>query len=108
MQRKMLIPKLQDKTRRSEIRKRTKIIDIIEYTLNQKWRWAGHMARIGGLNAAQSGNQGDERRSRRRPSRRWQDDTARKEGATWNRKATGKRQWKALMEGCILQWMNKA
>ena len=28
------------------IRKRTKIIDIIEYTLKQKWRWAGHIARM--------------------------------------------------------------
>ena len=30
----------------SEIRKRTKIIDIIEYTLKQKWKWAGHIARL--------------------------------------------------------------
>ena len=33
---------------------------------------------------------------------------ARKEGTTWNRKATDRRQWKALMEGYILQWMDKA
>ena len=26
--------------------------------------------------------------SRERPSRRWQDDIAKKDGATWNRKAT--------------------
>ena len=54
--------KLQDKIPCSEIRKkRTKIIDVIEYTLKQKWRWAGHMARIGGPNAAQSGSQGEGR-----------------------------------------------
>ena len=37
--------------------------DIIEYTLKQKWRWAGHIARMkdNGLNAAQSGNQGEGR-----------------------------------------------
>ena len=29
-----------------EIRKRTKIIDIIEYTLKQKWNWAGPIARL--------------------------------------------------------------
>ena len=37
-----------------------KIADIMEYTLKQKWRWAGHIARVkatGGSNAAQSGNQ---------------------------------------------------
>ena len=46
------------------------------------------------------------KRSRGLPSRRWQDDIARKGGTTWNRKATG--QWKALMEAYILQWMDKA
>ena len=40
-------------------------------------------------------------------SRRWQDDIAKKEGTTWNRKVD-RRQWKALMEGSILQWMDKA
>ena len=40
----MLGQKLQDKIPCSEIRKRTKITDIIEYTLKQKWRWAGHIA----------------------------------------------------------------
>ena len=37
MERKMLGLTLQDKTPCSEIRKRTKIIDIIEFTLKQKW-----------------------------------------------------------------------
>ena len=41
-------------------------------------------------------------------SRRWQDDIARKEGTTWNMKATDRGQWEALMEGYILQWMDKA
>ena len=27
---------------------------------------------------------------------------------TWNTKATGRGQWKTLMEGYILQWINKA
>ena len=58
MERKLLGLKLQDKIPCSEIRKRTKIIDIIEYTLKQKWKWACH---IGGPNAAQSGNQGEGR-----------------------------------------------
>ena len=46
MERKMLDLKIQDKIPCSEIRKRTKIIDIIEYTLKQKWKWAGHIARM--------------------------------------------------------------
>ena len=40
MERKMSNLKLQDKKPCSEIRTRTKIIDIIEYTLKQKWKWA--------------------------------------------------------------------
>ena len=48
------------------------------------------------------------KRSRGRPSRRWQDDITEKEGTTWIRKATDRRQWKTLMEGYILQWLDKA
>ena len=46
MERKVLNLKLQDKIPYSEIRKRTKTIDITEYTLKQKWRWAEHIARL--------------------------------------------------------------
>ena len=42
----MLNLKLQDKIPCSEIMKTTKIFDIIEYTLKQKWRWVGHIARM--------------------------------------------------------------
>ena len=42
----MLDLKLKDEMPCSEIRKRTKIIDIIEYTLKQKWKWAGHITRL--------------------------------------------------------------
>ena len=48
------------------------------------------------------------KRTRGRPSRRWQDDITEKEGTTWIRKATDRRRWKTLMEGYILQWMDKA
>ena len=41
-------------------------------------------------------------------SSRWQNDKTEKEGTTWIRKATDRRQWKTLMEGYILQWMDKA
>ena len=46
MERKMLDLKLQDKIACSEIRTRTKLIDIIEYTLKQKGGWAGHIPRM--------------------------------------------------------------
>ena len=40
--------KLQDKIPCSKIRKRTKRIDIIEFTLKQKWRSVGHIAKMKG------------------------------------------------------------
>ena len=76
MERKMLDLKLQDKIPRSEIRKRTKIIDIIEYTLKQKWKWAGHIARMKDNRWTKRCTAWQPRRGKRsrgRPSRRWQD-----------------------------------
>ena len=111
MERKMLDLKLKDKMLCSEIRKRTKIIDIIEYTLKQKWKWAGHIARLKDNRWTKRCTEWQPRRGKRsrgRPSRRWQDDITEKEGTTWIRKATDRRRWKTLMEGYILQWMDKA
>ena len=105
MERKMLGLKLQDKIPGSEIRKRTKIIDITEYTLKQKWRWAGHIARMIDNRWTKRCTEWQPRRGKRsrgRPSRRWQDDITREEGTTWTRKGKDRRQWKTLMEGCIL------
>ena len=44
----MLGLKPQDKIPSSKIGNRTKIIDVIEYTLKRKWRWAGHLATMKG------------------------------------------------------------
>ena len=107
----MLDLKLKGKIPCLEIRKRTKIIDIIEYTLKQKWKWAGHIARLKDNRWTRRCTEWQPRRGKRsrgRPSRRWQDDITEKEGTTWIRKATDRRRWKTLMEGYILQWMDKA
>ena len=60
----MLNLKRHDKVPCSEIRKGTKIIDIIEYTLKQKRKWAGHIAKMKynrWTNAEQSDSQEEER-----------------------------------------------
>ena len=75
--------KLQDKAPCSEIRKRTKTIDIIEYTLKEKWRWAGHIARMKDNRWTKRCTEWQPRRGkiiRGRPSRGWQDDI--KEGGS--------------------------
>ena len=78
---------LNDKIPSSEIRKRTKITDIIEYTLKQKWRWAGHIAKMKDNRWTTEWRPRRGKRWRGRPSRRWQDDKTRKEGTTWVRKS---------------------
>ena len=81
----MLDLKLQDKIPCSEIRKRTKMNDIIEYTLKQKWKWAGHIARLKDNRWTKRCTKWQPRRgkrSREQPSRRWQDDITEKEGTT--------------------------
>ena len=91
MERKMLDLKLKDKIPCSEIRKRTKIINTIEYTLKQKWKLAGHIARLKDNRWTKRCTEWQPRRGKRsrgRPSRRWQDDITEKEGTTWIRKAT--------------------
>ena len=51
----MLTLKLQDKIPSSEV---TKVINVMEYTLEQKWKWAGHIARMKDNRwTAQCGNQ---------------------------------------------------
>ena len=92
-ERKMLDLKLQDKIPCSEIRKRTKIFDIIEYKLKQKWRWAGRIAKMEDNKWTKRCTEWQSRRGKRsrgRQSRRRQDDITRKEGTTWNRKVTQK------------------
>ena len=73
--------------------------DIMEYTLQQIWKWAGHIARTKDGPNTHSGNQAE-------GSDQWDDQaedgnpvTAKKEGPSWNKEAPDRRQRKALMEG---------
>ena len=86
------------------------IIDTTEYTLKQKQRWARRVAKTDNrwTKCCTEWQPRRGKRARGRPSRRWQDHITQKEETTWTRKATDRRQWKTLMEGCILQWMEIA
>ena len=46
MKSKMLNLKIKDKVSYTEIRKRTRVQDIVQFVLKQKWKWAGHVARL--------------------------------------------------------------
>ena len=70
--------KLRDKEPRSEIRQRTKTTGITKYILKRNWKLAEHMARMKDNTWTKRPTEwqirGGGKRSRGRPSRRWQDD----------------------------------
>ena len=110
MERDVLILKLQDKVPCSEIRKRTKVIDAIEHALKQKWKCAGQKTRMKNNRWTKRCTEWQPRRGKRsrgRPRKKIK-RREKKEETTWNRKASDRGQWKALMEGYILQWTDKA
>ena len=46
MKRKMINLKIKDKFPYTEIIKITRVQDIVQFELKQKWKWAGHVARL--------------------------------------------------------------
>ncbi|GFO41883.1 endonuclease-reverse transcriptase [Plakobranchus ocellatus] len=111
MERKMLNIKLKDRIPTIEIRKKTQVIDIVQYIQRQKWRWAGHIAREKDNRWTKRCTEWQPRsgrRDRRRPEARWMDDIRRAAGPQWQRKAQDRRKWKTSAEGYILQWTDKA
>ena len=107
IERSMLGISLRDKKRSSWIRKNTRVKDILVAIQEQKWRWAGHVAR-------RDDNRWNKRltdwtpreskRDRRRPDRRWRDEIEKAAGATWQQLARSRESWKRLREAFVQQW----
>ena len=103
----MLKAKWKDKIPCREIRAKTNIKDAA----NEKWKWAGHVARL-------NDNRWTKRitvwqpkygkRSRGRQVKRWRDDIVQMKGITWGRDAGQRDDWRRDAEGYILQWMDGA
>ena len=111
MERRMLNIKLQDRIPCKEIRAKTKIKDILQFILEQKWKWAGHVARYTDNRWTKRCTDWQPRlgeRGRGRPPRRWRDDIRRVEGTAWQRAAQEREDWRRSAEGYILQWMDNA
>lgn len=111
MERKILGIKSKDRVPCREIRERTNVVDIVKYVAKQKWKWAGHVARLQDNRWTQRITEWQPRngkRSRGRQTQRWRDDIVRWKGITWGRDARERERWKDSEEGYILQWMNKA
>jgi len=106
MERAMLGIRLQDRIRNTEIRRRTKVQDIIQRITTLKWKWAGHVARFKDDRwtiRILTWRPRADKRSRGRPPTRWSDDIKRI-GGHWMRTAQDRIQWSSLMEAYVQQW----
>ena len=76
MERRMLNVKLKDRIRKTTIRQRTRVTDIVQYVTNTKCKWAGHIARMKGnrwtIGSTEWQTEGV--RSVARPTRHWRDN----------------------------------
>ncbi|GBP66308.1 Zinc finger protein 431 [Eumeta japonica] len=99
MERSSMRLKLKDKVRNVETQKKTKVIDVLTFSLQQKWKWAVHVARYNDnswRSVESSGPRG--RRSRGRPYARWADEIAAVAGRNWLNTAKNKKKWLTLEE----------
>ena len=111
MERKMLKAKLKDKIPCREIRAKTNIKDVVKFAAKQKWKWAGHVARLNDNRWTKRITDWQPKygkRSRGRQAKRWRDDIVQMKGITWGRDARQRDDWRRDAEGYILQWMDGA
>ena len=107
----MLKAKLKDKIPCREIRAKTNIKDVVKFAAKQKWKWAGHVARLNDNRWTKRITDWQPRygnRSRGRQAKRWRDDIVQMKGITWGRDAGQRDDWRRDAEGYILQWMDGA
>lgn len=110
MERNMLGVSLRDKIRNTELRRRTKVRDIVEEVAKMKWRWAGHIARYDDNRWTRRVLEWKPRETKRnlgRPQKRWVDDIRAVAGRQWMRLARDRERWKQLGETYIQEWMAK-
>ena len=106
MERSMMKLTLRNKKRASWIRQNTKVDDIIEVIKKQKWRWAGHVARMKDNRWTKrlTDWMPKDKRLKKRPTTRWRDEIVRFTGNLWQRQACCRATWKGLGEAFVQQW----
>ncbi|GFN82836.1 endonuclease-reverse transcriptase [Plakobranchus ocellatus] len=111
MTRKMLNIKLKHTAPTTKVRKKTQVIDEVEYIQRHKLRCVGHIARDKDnrwTKRCTEWQPRSRRRDRGRPEARWIDNIRKAAGPEWQGKAQDRREWKTSIEGHILQLMDKA
>lgn len=104
MERSMMGISLRDRKTNEWIRSITKVEDVVEKILKQKWRWAGHVARLEDDRWTKMVVQWRPRlgkRTRGRPPMRWTDDIKRVANYNWVQKAQNRQEWHLLGEAYI-------
>lgn len=107
IERKLLGIKLKDKIKNVEIRKKTKLKDVVATTNILKWSWAGHIARIKDERWAKITTEWiprDGKRSRGRQRKRWEDSLIEEAGPFWQRRAQDRTEWKLMGEAYAQKW----
>jgi len=81
--------------------------DIVQVVNQQKWRWAGHVARMNSnrwTKKITNSHPYNEKRSRKRPDTRWRDEIEKFAGIAWQRLAQDRQLWKELGKAFVQQW----
>jgi hypothetical protein len=110
MERAMLNISLRDKIPNTEIRRRTKVTDIMEKIATLRWQWVAHVARQDTNRWSHKVTFWRPRETKRsvgRPKKRWIDDITAVAGKQWMRIAKDREAWKQLEEAYVQQWMNE-
>jgi len=109
MEKCMLAITKRDKKKNTELRNRTKVLDIVARVKQLKWNWAGHIARVvDGRWTKEVLNwySRDQKRPKKRPNMRWIDEIIKLAGIGWIKVAEDRTLWKILGEAFILQWID--
>ena len=109
MERSILGVRRTDRIRNTELRSKTRIIDLGVKTAKLKWDWAGHVCRMNPERWTKISTDWipeEGHRIRGRPKRRWRDDldTFYKE---WPELAHNRAQWRKRGEAFAQQWDTK-
>ncbi|KAJ4439579.1 hypothetical protein ANN_07706, partial [Periplaneta americana] len=99
MERKILNVSLRDRLRNEEIRRRTKMRDVVERAENLKWKWGGHVACMDHQKWTNRTTMWDPREGRQHVGRqktRWADYFRTRAGSQWSRVARDREVWRQL------------
>jgi hypothetical protein len=108
MERAMVGITRRDRKLNTLLREQTGVQDIVCMVKNQKWQWAGHVARAADnrwtkIVTERIPLQG--KRKQGRPATKWEDDNRKILGVTWMRKAENRSEWCQIREAFIQQWI---